>query len=78
MMIFYSRIFTALLFWNRQQNFTVDDSSLKVVYSGTWERGAEVTSPLSYGGSRPFSTDPTAIATLSFTGMYKLRSCIVF
>ncbi|KIM89415.1 hypothetical protein PILCRDRAFT_813343 [Piloderma croceum F 1598] len=67
MVMFYSRFFTALLFFNRQQNFTVDDSSLKIVYFGTWERGAEVISPLAYG-SRPFSTDPTAAATLSFTG----------
>jgi hypothetical protein len=65
--MFYSRFFTALLFCNRQQNFTVDDSSLKIVYFGTWERGAEVISPLAYG---PFSTDPTAAATLSFTGMH--------
>jgi len=48
-------------------NITVDDMASSIVYSGSW--GISAPSKLDYGGSHHLSTDESAIATFTFTGV---------
>src|ERR1700722_1694078 len=48
-----------------EHNVTVDDTSSLITYKGSW---SSVDSPLDYNGSHSYSQDPTATATLQFTG----------
>ncbi|KAJ7699431.1 hypothetical protein B0H14DRAFT_2417633 [Mycena olivaceomarginata] len=50
-------------------NVTIDDMDPAIVYSGTWEPSALHLSWLDYGGMHTVSSDRTASATFTFTGV---------
>ncbi|KAJ6532352.1 hypothetical protein B0H19DRAFT_1187358 [Mycena capillaripes] len=50
-------------------NVTIDDTDAMITYRGTWDPSATHLSGLDYGGSHTLSTDNTASATLTFTGV---------
>ncbi|KAJ7664595.1 hypothetical protein DFH06DRAFT_1324137 [Mycena polygramma] len=54
---------------NALLNVTIDDTDPLITYQGTWEPSATLLSGLDYGGSHTLSTDPSASATLTFTGV---------
>ncbi|KAJ6521558.1 hypothetical protein DFH09DRAFT_215320, partial [Mycena vulgaris] len=51
-------------------NVTVDDTDASsITYQGTWEASSTHLSSLDYGGSHTLSTDSSATATFTFTGV---------
>ncbi|KAJ7779609.1 hypothetical protein B0H16DRAFT_1299840 [Mycena metata] len=52
-----------------QSNITLDDVSPMIKYSGKWEPSSSHMSGLDFGGSHTFSSDSSASATFTFTGV---------
>jgi len=50
------------------QNFTVDDTDVRIHYTGQWNTKS-LPGNYDYGGSHQWSSDPTATATFTFTGV---------
>ncbi|KAL0945976.1 hypothetical protein HGRIS_012254 [Hohenbuehelia grisea] len=62
--IFFSHLGAAVL-----QNFTADDQSFKISYTGSWAPVSEHANPLNFGGSHTFTRDKEANATFTFEGV---------
>ncbi|PBK71353.1 hypothetical protein ARMSODRAFT_1017257 [Armillaria solidipes] len=50
-------------------NLTIDDTSSMINYKGTWDSSSSHTSSLDYGGSHTLSSQSSASATFTFTGV---------
>lgn len=50
-------------------NITIDDTSSMINYKGSWDNSSLHTSSLDYGGSHTLSSDSSASATFTFTGV---------
>ncbi|KAK0199896.1 hypothetical protein DFS33DRAFT_1267393 [Desarmillaria ectypa] len=50
-------------------NITIDDTSSMINYKGSWDNSSSHTSSLDYGGSHTLSSQNSASATFTFTGV---------
>ncbi|KAF7344279.1 hypothetical protein MVEN_01719300 [Mycena venus] len=50
-------------------NVSIDDTDPSIMYGGQWEGSSTIRSSLDYGGGHAVSTDSSASATLTFTGV---------
>ncbi|KAG7442438.1 uncharacterized protein BT62DRAFT_382540 [Guyanagaster necrorhizus] len=51
------------------RNVTIDDTDPMIVYTGTWDASNSHISTLDFNGSHALSSDPSASATVIFTGV---------